>query len=240
MGDAAVIAAAQLNRLGFTAFFTRRGDRFDFSPEQPECDENLRHLTRITGCPQPHQAIQTHQCGALWCAGDGSMHRVSADILLSDAKRCAVAVRSADCLPILLADVRLHRVAAIHAGWRGTAAAVACVAVRALLARGSRVEDLYAAMGPSIGRCCFRIDTATAQALCAHTAAAAQYIHPADGSQCYADLAAINRLQLRLAGVAGQQIEQLGDCTYCHPSEFFSYRREGAQAGRHLAVVATP
>src|SRR5262245_35211874 len=68
-----------------------------------------------------------------------------------------VGVETADCLPLLLVDPRAHRVAAVHAGWRGTAAHVAARAVDALRAAGSRPEDLVAALGPAIGPCCYEV-----------------------------------------------------------------------------------
>src|SRR5687768_16573284 len=92
-----------------------------------------------------------------------------ADIAVTDDSSLAVSVRTADCVPILLADRRTGAVAAIHAGWRGTAAGGAIVAVKALSSRyGTNAEDVIAAVGPSIGPCCYEVGPALAAHFSSH------------------------------------------------------------------------
>jgi YfiH family protein len=134
-----------------------------FSTRQLELssDTHAAALTASLGALRLVQVNQVHgrahvvvRAGAPLAAGD----RPEADILVSNAAEAAVAVRAADCVPILLADRKTGAVAAVHAGWRGTCAGAAGAAVGALRAEfGSRPDDLVAAIGPSIGVCCYEV-----------------------------------------------------------------------------------
>lgn len=141
-----------------------------------------------------------------------------------------VAVRTADCVPILLVDRRNLVVAAVHAGWRGTVAEIARHAVeRASAEFGCRPEELEAAIGPAIGPCCFEVGDEVA----------AQFdpslIH--SSAKPHIDLIEANRRQLIRAGLRDEQIRHSGDCTFCAPQRFYSYRRQGAASGRMLAFA---
>ena len=96
-----------------------------------------------------------------------------ADIAITDDPDVAVSVKTADCVPILLADRRTGAVAAIHAGWKGTAAGAAIVAVRALTSRyGTNPGDVIAAVGPSIGPCCYEVGSDLAAQFSSHAGSA--------------------------------------------------------------------
>ena len=145
----------------------------------------------------------------------------------------AIGILTADCVPILLADTRLRVVAALHAGWRGTAAAIATAGVRSMVEKhGSRPQDLIAAIGPSIGPCCY----AVGPDLHAHFA-------PGLFTGDHLDLWEANRRQLAAAGVP--DITVLAECTGCTfangERKYFSYRLErGAEnwTGRMMAAIA--
>ncbi|OIO69147.1 MAG: peptidoglycan editing factor PgeF [Zetaproteobacteria bacterium CG12_big_fil_rev_8_21_14_0_65_55_1124] len=204
-------------------------------------EKNLDILIRQSGINgTPHRAVQVHGCRTLLCNGTGRMHREEADILLSD-DGSPVAVRVADCTPILLADPASGLVAAVHAGWRGTAKGIAMHAVQSMLDAGAKVENILACIGPCIGPCCFQIGEETADALQQSCAGADTSVQARDG-QYVADLTALNRLQLIQAGVRQLNIELLVEgpaaCTCCNARHFFSYRRDGQSSGRHLAIVA--
>lgn len=142
-----------------------------------------------------------------------------------------VAIRTADCLPILIADERLHAVAAVHAGWRGTVAGVAVAAVREMESRfGSRPEDLHVAIGPGIGACCYEVGPEVAAEFRA-------IFSEEELSGRKIDLAEANRRQLVAAGVTRDRIRSGAQCTFCTPQEFYSYRREKEQAGRMLSGI---
>ena len=171
------------------------------------------------------------------------------DVLVSNHPGIAVAVRSADCVPMLVADRGTGAVAAVHAGWRGTSAGAAGAAVAALAREfGSRPADLVVAVGPSIGSCCYEVGSEVVDAF----AAAGHARHlierwfaappPPRGSRervpLRLDLAGANRDQLILAGVPEAQIHLSGLCTAMHLDVLTSYRVEKARAGRLAAVIS--
>lgn len=179
--------------------------------------------------------------------------RPAADVLVSNDPGVAVGVRAADCVPLLLADPHTGAVAAVHAGWRGTAAGAATAAVDGLArAFQAAPERLVAAIGPSIGGCCYEVGSDVVDAF-----AAAR--HPrhlidrwftvgdrglgiGDGRQgkLYLDLAGANRDQLVLAGVPETQIHMAGLCTAMHLEVLASYRMEKEKAGRIAGVIRAP
>jgi hypothetical protein len=158
---------------------------------------------------------------------------VQADALTSATPGAALAVRSADCLPILLADPRHRAVAAVHAGWRGSAAAIAERAVECMRERyGSRPGELLAAFGPSIRRCCFEVGPEVAREF------AAWFPERSDlDRRAHVDLPEVSRRQLIAAGIPAERIAAGAPCTVCGGAEFHSYRRDRDAAGRMHSVV---
>jgi YfiH family protein len=167
---------------------------------------------------QVHSAVCVDACGRAGKLGRG-------DALLSNVPGTLVGVRTADCLPILLADERRRAVAAVHAGWRGTVAGIAARAVEAMHERfGTRPEDLHAAIGPGIGACCYEVGPEVAA-------------HFGVEGRAKIDLAGANRQQLAAAGLGEDRIYVCGLCTMCLAAEFHSFRRDGERAGRMYSVI---
>jgi YfiH family protein len=150
-----------------------------------------------------------------------------ADAVWTVAPGTAVAVVTADCVPILLADEDRRFVCAIHAGWRGSAARIAALTVRALTrATGAKPSQLVAAIGPHIGPCCYEVDGPVLSAIPERSVFA-----PAKRpGHALLDLFALNRLQLVGAGVPAARIERVGGCTFCDSSRYASYRRDKRKA----------
>jgi YfiH family protein len=150
-----------------------------------------------------------------------------ADALWTDRPGQAVGVYTADCVPILIAHESGRFVAAVHAGWRGSAARIAARSVRALVsATGCRPAELRAAIGPHIGPCCYEIDAPILRAIPERSV-----FRPAKRpDHAMLDLFALNRLQLVGSGVAARGIERVGGCTFCDPERYASYRRERSSA----------
>jgi YfiH family protein len=157
-----------------------------------------------------------------------------ADAVATRTPGVAACVSVADCVPLLLADPRAGAVAAVHAGWRGSLAGIAARAVEALVALGARPGDLVAAVGPSIGPCCYEVSPELLarfrDAFGADVAAGAGHL----------DLWRANRRVLEGAGVAAARIDVLGRCTACEPRLFFSHRRDRGRTGRQVGYVSPP
>jgi len=167
--------------------------------------------------------------GPLAVAGD-------ADALLTRAPGVALAVRVADCVPVLLAAPsgapRGAAIAAVHAGWRGTAARIVEAAVDAVCeASGARPETLVAAIGPAIGPCCYEVSQEVADAICAAGGRAL----PGPRGRPHLDLREANAAQLRGRGVT--TIDFVGPCTRCSP-DHYSHRGDGPATGRQVGLIA--
>ncbi len=156
------------------------------------------------------------------------------DALVTDRPGRAIGVRTADCVPILLVDSRRRAVAAIHAGWRGTAAQIARRAVEKLQADyQTDPADLHAAIGSSIRSCCYEVSPEVAERF----ADWPESVLWPQNAKPRVDLARANVAQLAAAGVAADRIYDSGLCTSCDLAHFFSFRREPANPGRMLSVI---
>ena len=159
-----------------------------------------------------------------------------ADIAVTRDPSFALVVKTADCVPILLADSRTGAVAAVHAGWKGTAAGAVMTAVEALEDKyGTKPSDLVAAVGPSIGECCYEVGAELAPNFSRHPDV--QHWFDTAGVKPRLNLWRATRDQLERAGVPAQRIHISGLCTADHPQLFYSYRRDGARAGRLVAAI---
>lgn len=167
---------------------------------------------------------------------------LEADILITDDPWRGIAVRVADCVPLLLADDTGQIVAAVHAGWRGVARRAALAAVDRLGERfGVRPERLVAAAGPSIGPCCYEVGEDVREAFRAEGQAAElrdQWFVPGSApGKLRLDLWAAVSDQLEGAGLMPGHIFSARLCTVCHPGVLHSYRRDGPAAGRMAGVI---
>jgi YfiH family protein len=142
-------------------------------------------------------------------------------------------IKTADCLPVFLVDPGRQLVAAVHAGWRGTAAGVAARAVEALVTRGSRPEDLLAALGPGIGPCCYEVGDELREAF---GTSGARFSAGLNGRPRL-DVRAANVRQLLDAGLRPEALHHVADCTRCRADLYHSYRRDGKAAGRMISFV---
>jgi len=163
---------------------------------------------------------------AAWTPG------LEGDGLTTNQPGLRIAAKSADCVPLLLADPVHRAVAAVHAGWKGTLHAIAARAVDALHARyGAQPENLLAAFGPSIGPCCFQVGPEVASQF--KTLFPERY--DLDQSTNL-DLRLANHRILTRAGLLPHHIDAAPPCSLCGGPAFFSYRRDKTE-GRMFAVI---
>ena len=166
---------------------------------------------------------QVHSARVLMASGAGCAGE--ADALITATPGLAVSVRTADCFPILLCSPARRVVAAVHAGWRGTAEKIIQAAMQKMHAQfGASPPEIFAAIGPGIGACCYRVGEDVARRF---GLAQAGNI----------DLAAENQRQLIESGVPPDNIEVLALCTFCDPERFYSYRRDPADPGRMISFI---
>ena len=183
-------------------------------------------------------ARQVHGAGLVVATRAGSLGR--ADVLVTERPGLPLAIFTADCLPIVVYDRPNRRLAMAHAGWRGTVEAAARVAVNALVEAGGRPERFLAAIGPSIGPCCYEVDAPVVDRLeAAFPGAWRAWVTATCPGKWMLDLWKANEDQLKEAGVSDAQIDNPKLCTACRADLFFSYRR-GRGEGRLVALAAIP
>lgn len=193
----------------------------------------------------PHKAVLSHQTHTdivlrvgreQLGAGLYAPELPECDALVTNEPDAALVIFTADCTPILLHDPITGAVGAAHAGWRGTAAAIAARTVEAMQRQfGSNPSDIRAAIGPNIGPCCFETDADVPTAMVNAFGAAAEPFIRQQGNKYYVNLKEINALILRRAGV--ETIEISTDCTACQSHRFWSHRVTGGMRGSQGAII---
>ena len=223
-------------------FSTRRCEREDFtlgpaSSSNPMVQVNRVRFLASIGSPgwpilklnQVHSGIVVNMDDTS-AAGDA----VEGDAAVTALEGVALGVQSADCVPILIADSQASAVAAIHAGWRGTAARIAeQTASRLVKTFGVDPANLTAVIGPHIGVCCYEVGDEVVEALDDPGAFERRNEWP----KPHLNLAETNRRHLVSSGIPEAQIEISSLCTRCRGDLFFSFRREGKRMGLMFSVI---
>lgn len=210
--------------------------------------ENYRRFCQATGVGTPEQLVLSHQVHedavrvcTLADRGKGldRPRDYDADGLMTDIPGLPLVIFTADCIPILFYDPVRRVVAACHAGWRGTALAIAAKTVQRMgEVYGCQPEHIRAAIGPGISACCFLTHGDVPEAMtAAFGPTAEEYIRPAAGEvRFHVDLKGLNAAILRKAGV--EQIDVSGDCTGCLREKYWSHRFTGPARGSMAAAIA--
>jgi len=206
--------------------------------DAPRVDANHARLAERLGY-DPHRLVhmrQIHSDRIVRCTPDMDFDsRPECDALITDIVGQPLMVMVADCTPVLLYDPVHRAVAAVHAGRAGALQNIAGKTVDAMRAAfDTAPEDLLAALGPSIGVCCYEIGPETAEAVAA--AGCAFALEPR-GGRFRLDVNRILARQLEAAGVPPAQIDAPGVCTACGEERFFSYRAAGGTTGRQAGII---
>jgi len=187
---------------------------------------------------------------------------LTGDGLMAATPGLLLAVKTADCVPVLVADVKRRAVGALHAGWRGTAARVVEKGIGEMRHQfGSVPRDLRAAIGPSIRRCCYQVGPevrAEFESQFSYADDLFEEVFDADaihvrypmlfltqrapghgelGPEIHLDLVEANRRQLQDAGLREEHISVIEGCTACDTTRFFSHRAEFGKTGRMMAGI---
>ena len=176
-------------------------------------------------------------------AGRGSREYMDAlpqtDALITNERNLPLLLCFADCTPLLFYDPEHHAVGAAHGGWRGTVQKIGQKTVLAMQQQfGTRPEACLAAIGPSIGPCCYEVGEEVAGRFrAAFGNRAAELLHETDGG-IHLDLWQANQVQLEEIGMDVQNIDRADTCTACNSDIFFSYRADQGTTGRIGAMIA--
>lgn len=229
-----------------------------------------------------NRALFTSAIGALDSAGSSwpvaevrqvhssIIHRITArgdspvagDGLVTNVPGLLLGIKTADCLPILVADTQSHAVGAFHAGWRGTVARIAEKGVGEMRkCFSAHPDDMVAAIGPGIHRCCYTVGDEVVNDFASQFSYSQELFeevydfeslhnkypmlflnqrapgHGEPATKIQLDLAEANRRQLLNAGIPAKNIFVFDECTACHPEMFFSYRAEHGRTGRMMAAI---
>jgi YfiH family protein len=250
--DPEVVAANRRLFLMAIARAERAGHR---RPAGPRREAELPGLVTLK---QIHSSVM-HRVGRSDVA---ERPRRKGDGLMTDEPGVVLAMQTADCIPVLIADRRRRAVAAFHAGWRGTLKRIVQNGVgRMRLEFGSRPGDLVAAVGPGIGLCCYAVGEEVRSEFESQFAYAADLFrevsdadpvkekypllfltarapgHGPAGSKLHLDLVEANRRQLLDAGLGEGAIHVVGDCTSCRNERYFSHRADRGFTGRMLSAI---
>lgn len=209
--------------------------------------ENYRRFLSAIGseghimamCNQVHGAVVRNLTTADLKQDPYDKTGYEADGLMTAIPGVILTVFTADCIPVLLYDPRRRVIAALHAGWRGTAAGIVTVAVGQMASvYGSDPADILAAIGPGIGQCCFETHEDVPNAMTAAMAGGVlPYIQLKENGKFAVDLKGINARRLELAGLPPEHIAVCGDCTACLRDKYWSHRLMGTQRGSMAAMI---
>jgi purine-nucleoside/S-methyl-5'-thioadenosine phosphorylase / adenosine deaminase len=214
------------------------------------------------GIPWPLAQVRQIHSAIVHRVSDASNDVQAGDGMITDASGLLLAIKAADCVPVLVADVKQRAVGAFHAGWRGTVARIVEKGVGEMRRQfGSAPRDLRAAIGPCIRKCCYAVGSEVRAEFESQFTYAAELFeevfdanaihvkypllflnqrapgHGDLGPEIHLDLVAANRRQLVDAGVGEEHISIAEGCTACDTKRFFSHRAEFGKTGRMMAVI---
>jgi len=217
---------------------TRQGDK------EQRVSENWGILSRSFDIPVRSFFVldQVHKDDVLVVRKDpsaaGARPVPVCDACVTQCPEIALCIRTADCVPVFLLDPCRKVIGAVHAGWGGTALQITAKAVEVMVREFQcRPAEILAAVGPSIGPCCYEVDSRVYLAM-RHLYGSERFFHSADRSGRWnLDLPLANFYQLLGKGVQSENIVLSGYCTSCRPDLFYSHRRDLGETGRQVNFI---
>lgn len=168
-------------------------------------------------------------------------HRpLDCDGLITDRENVPLCVFTADCVPVLLRDDEAHIAAAVHSGWKGTVQDMMGAAVKAMVSLGGRPENIRAAVGPAIDKCCFEVGPEVREAILGLLGPEGEALCPPEegvSGKYMADLKEVNRRRLLRLGLRPENIDVSPDCTMCMCDVYWSHRATRGVRGTQASVI---
>lgn len=162
----------------------------------------------------------------------------TADAIITKEREIALCLKTADCVPIFFYDEKNHVIAAVHAGWRGTALKLVKKTIKKMEHfYKTNPLDVHVFIGPAIGSCCYKVRKDVIEHFNFLGKARQDYIAKSKGEIYYLDLKGINAYLCEQSGVPVEHIEISELCTYCNKDLFYSYRRDGVNSGRNISFI---
>lgn len=256
-GDRSYLCANKLSDLGIINAFTRRSggvsrgkiQGFNFGFRVGDDPDNVLlnykllaedfgfDVSRTVCARQQHtdniRIVTESDCGKGVIEVDSDIR--DTDGLITNVPKIPLVVFTADCVPLLFYDPIKNVIAATHAGWRGTVKKIGKKTIELMCSEfGSNPADIIAAIGPSIGPCCFEVGSDTAYMF------DEKYRTEKPNGKFNVDLWALNRDDMLSCGLKTENISAAGECTICNCDKYYSYRVHKEHTGRQVAVIALP
>jgi hypothetical protein len=249
------------------AFTTRAAGNLGFTKDASRRTVERNRATlikKLAKKPWPLITLRQIHSDLIHCVTDVPGHLLAGDGLITGTPGLLLAIQTADCLPVILADSKRRAIGVFHAGWRGTVQRIVEKGVGEMRRHfGTKPGDIYAAIGPGVHNCCYQVGQEVRERFESQFAYAADLFRETKESdeiherypllfltarapghsesvlpkKIFLDLVEANRRQLMDAGVSARHITASPLCTSCRTDLLFSYRKEGARAGRLMAVA---
>lgn len=222
-----------MNRLIFPEILRGYVTAF-FTGKYPGADRNLISSALSKSNVDVYMPIQKHTDKIIVL--DSSREPKIADAVITVEKNVLIGVQVADCVPIIIYDKEKGIMAAVHAGWRGTASGILKITLDTMVNRFFvKPADILIAFGPSIRWCCYQVDYTVLSAVQCTTGEGDYYMDRGD-KHCL-DLSAANRYQADSMGIPSSNMWISDECTFCYPDKYFSYRYAKGPTGRQGGFI---